>query len=475
MLRLALGTCAMGLIVAACGSSGGALPDTSPEGSTPGGPTDGAAGDASPDDATPPDPDATPADGGSDGGGDAAPPPIVWPNATSFASSDPWIMQHHDEITAMHPRALLIHFANGSTVADVTARFDLQKSAMQEATRYHGYGDPSAPPFLSYELAKLVDLTDATIPPNWTAPNSTKMPRRNGGIDFGALFGASFADAYGVPDPAQPSRNMTLCEILTKGFAQELFIVFNKSGSDANVPEILEYKQIYDGTDAKVAGQFDDCAGNGCVDPADLAAVAACGHSVRIGFLEMNGVIGNSLHVNFHNYEHIGLKAVPHFYEMYEPFENFDLRGRFGVPFDSWYDVCDYTSNDCVAFTGTDALDWKCDPGTSCAGQTGTMSPYAQGCGSAHFPANARYHYDYYNTSPVLSTCEHFGLQDGPNGADLATPYDSSKIAGWEAKYGSGVGGGWHIYAFQNFPGYKNHAKLPDGAPMKNWWPYLYY
>ncbi len=27
----------------------------------------------------------------------------------------------------------------------------------------------------------------------------------------------------------------------------------------------------------------------------------------------------------------------------------------------------------------------------------------------------------------------------------------------------------------QSFPGYGNQAKDADGAPMKNWWPFMFY
>jgi hypothetical protein len=424
-------------------------------------------GDTAPSDSATPEDSVTP---------DAAPPGLAWPNPASFRTSDPWIMQHHDEISEMHPRLLVINFANGVALADVMARYELQRRAMQDATRFHGYRDPGARPFLNYELAKLVDLTDHPIPPGWAAPNSTKMPRRNGGIDFGALFTQAYADYYAIPDPQNSAHMMTLCELLAQGTMQELYIAFNKKSSDANVPEILEYKQVYGDDDVAIPQVFEPCAGNGCVDAADVTAFAACGRSLRVGFLEMTGVIGNSLHVNGHNYEHIG-KALPHFQKMYKPFGNFDLSDRFATPFDDWYGACAYEQPaDCVTFASTDALTWACDPGTPCSGQRGTMSPYRQGCGNAHFPPNARHQYDYYNASPVLSTCEHYGLHDGPGGTDKQTVYDATQGAAYEQVYGRGhVGAGWHIYVFQNFPGYKNSSKMSDGTPMKNWWPYLYY
>src|SRR5262249_34999235 len=153
---------------------------------------------------------------------------LVWPNEVSSANSDPWLMQHHDDITEMHPRALVLHYANGSSVAQVAERWDFMAEAMSEGSRYHGYNDPSAKPFVVHELLKLVDLTDQQVPPGWSAPNSTKMPRLNGGIDFAKLYDQKRADEFAIPDPSDPSHNLTLCELLQKGVINELFIAFNK-------------------------------------------------------------------------------------------------------------------------------------------------------------------------------------------------------------------------------------------------------
>ena len=50
------------------------------------------------------------------------------------------------------------------------------------------FNDPNAKPFIVHETLKFVDLTDKQVPPNWNFPNSTKMPRKNGGIDFAQLY-----------------------------------------------------------------------------------------------------------------------------------------------------------------------------------------------------------------------------------------------------------------------------------------------
>ncbi|HEX3777175.1 MAG TPA: hypothetical protein VHV51_22035, partial [Polyangiaceae bacterium] len=170
--------------------------------------------------------------GASSAGAGGGAPLLVWPNETSFANSDPWLSQHHDEIQEMHPRFLVVNFANNRKLSDVQARFETQKAWMMEGTRYHGYSDPNAKPFLIYELAKLVDLSDPA-PSASPYPNSTKMPRRakNGGndIDYSQLFNQTYADYYAIPDPNNASHNLTLCELFAKGIVNDIFLVVNKT------------------------------------------------------------------------------------------------------------------------------------------------------------------------------------------------------------------------------------------------------
>ena len=410
------------------------------------------------------------ASAGSAGMAGAA-PALVWPNATSFANSDPWLSVHHTEIQELHPRFLVINFANNRKLDDVKARFQTQKEWMMEASRYHGYSDPNAKPFLIYELAKFVDLSD---PGTQAAQNGAKMPRRpkNGGndIDYSQLFSQQYADYYAIPDPANAAHNLTLCELFAKGIVNDVFLVVNKTAPDDQMPEILEFKQEYDNKDQKKAGKFDQYAGNGFFDPADIPAVNACGRSVRIGFLEMTGVLGNSMQVNGHNYEHIGSRAVLHFDEMFKPFANFDMDTRYKTSFTDWYGQCSKSDNTCISYPDKNSVTFM-DNGVS-----RTINPFNQACGNAHFPPNGRSNYDQTNTFTVLSTCEHYGLHDGPGGADIQTNYDLHTLDKWKDKYGvSVVGGAWYMYWFESWPGVNNKAKMPDGTPMRNWWVYLYY
>jgi hypothetical protein len=416
-------------------------------------------------------------DAGASASPDLAPAPLIWPNAEHSANSDPWIPQHHDEITEMHPRTLLLNFANNRAASDVMARWKLMSDAFSEGSRYHGYSDPTAKPFITHEVVKLVDLTDNPVPANWTFPNSTKMPRLNGGIDFAQLYNQTYADYYAIPDPANPSHNLTLCEMLQKGVINDLFIIFNKTGADGNVPEIIEYKQSYDDNDVAIAGQFDPYAGNGAFEPADLPEAKACGISLRVDFIEMTGNISGAMHVLSHNLEHIGERAVPNYAKFYFPLLNRDFDKRFNVSFADWYGISvNGSMTNFITYNDNNSVTWTCPSDSGCVGQSGTMKPFDQGCGNTHYAPNSRNSYDMANPANVLTRCEHYGLHDGPDGKDLQTPFNYTTWAQYAQKYGNdGNGGGWQIYLFQSFPGYHNKATLPDGTKIKNFWPYLYY
>ena len=103
-----------------------------------------------------------------------------------------------------------------------------------------------------------------------------------------------------------------------------------------------------------------------------------------------------------------------------------------------------------------------------------TVADWGAGCGSVHFPPNAVSQYDYYSETPAHATCEHYGLGDGPDGGDLQTRYARSNAVGYEPDHGD-CGGGWMVYMGQSMPGLDNDAIDVAGAPMMNWWPFLFY
>jgi hypothetical protein len=429
-------------------------------------------------------------DGGSaspDAGGATDPNP--WPNATSFANSDPWIAKNHDAISSMHPKVLAINFINDATTSSAQAHTNFQSNIQQVITalntgsRYHGYSNSNAPAFLQYEVAKLVDLSDGLSPPaGWNHLNSSKYPLKciSGApyqFDYSALFTQTFADYYGIADPSHASTNLTLCQLVDRGMVHEIWLHVDgdpdpytcSNGvqlNDFQLLEVVESKQKYAASSDALAGQFEPCAGNGCFSPDDATTVTACGRSVRILYVNGTRGPGCAVHSLGHGWESTARDGViPYLVPNFQHFANFDLQTRLNLPFSDWY-VC--SSVTCLTYTGSNALTW------SASGTTGTVATYDQGCGSVHFPANARAQYDDQNPFGVLSTCEHFGLKGGPGGADQQEIYTDAKSGMYDALVPD-CEGGWQVYWRQSFPGYRNGASGADGKPMKNWWPYLFY
>ncbi|HMI82489.1 MAG TPA: hypothetical protein VK550_00280, partial [Polyangiaceae bacterium] len=82
---------------------------------------------------------------------DAPNGPTTWPNCVSSANSDAWLVQHHDALTVIRPRLLILHFYNAWTKAQAEAGAQLEIRVTREGSRYHGYSQANAPPFLEYE------------------------------------------------------------------------------------------------------------------------------------------------------------------------------------------------------------------------------------------------------------------------------------------------------------------------------------
>src|SRR5262249_5909255 len=157
-----------------------------------------------------------------------------------------------------------------------------QVDAIAQGSRYHAYADATAPVFLQYQIAKVVDLTDATPPPGWTNPSSTLLPTASTGeFDPTALFSSQFADLYGFPDPTTPTRTLSLCELFEQGIVNEVWI------QDGEVPPrraplSVERKQTYDGTETAVSGSFEPGAGG----DGSLLDNIICGVTVRLAHLD---------------------------------------------------------------------------------------------------------------------------------------------------------------------------------------------
>ncbi len=409
----------------------------------------------------------------------------MWPNATSFANSDPWIPSHHDAIIQMRPKLLVLDFYERWTVAQAQAQAQNRIGAIAQSSQYHGYADSTAPVFLDYDLAGVVDLTDHVVPPNWAFESSTILPvDPTGAFDMTQLFTAKFAPNYGVADPTNPSQFLTLCQLFEQGLINELWLMTGDETTTRRPPALVEYKQVYDAQNVAIAGSFDGCTGYECVP----AGVPHCNVTTRIAYLSPFTGVGCDLVSHSVGIEHtVARRAVPYFSDNAVDFFNDDFTARYGMSFNSWDDLVGTTgwctasppaaTTPCIAYPSDTSAQGAYPPsGDGGAGGTWTISPFRQGCGTAHFPPNARYKWDYANPQAVASRCEHYNLHDGVGGSDVLDHYSSATETASAPASSDECAGGWQIYYRQNIPGLNNAAFTVDGgAQMKNWWPFLFY
>jgi hypothetical protein len=390
--------------------------------------------------------------------------PTAWPTDGHAANSDPWLALHHDVLTALRPRVLVLNFANGASTDETRRTAEAQIAALAEGSRAHGYADPDAVAFLRYDLVGIVDLTDHPAPAGWPNPSSTRLPTTpSGQFDPLALFSAQFALHYGFPDPTQPTRALSLCELYAQGIVNEVWIQDGEPGI-RRAPLYLERKQIYDGRGRAVAGAFAPCAGGegGCLE--DIL----CDVTVRLAHLDPARGPGCDLEVRGWGLEGMW-EALPAWRADADAFLNRDFDRRFGVRFQSWSGLCDQAGTPCVTYpTATRAT------GSYPDGSGWTIDPFLQGCGSALFPPNATARWDVANQTPVAARCAHFGLRDGLDGGDAYQPYSAALVADADDAVPD-CGGGWQIYWRQSMPGPATRARRSDGKPMKSWWPFLFY
>ena len=390
-------------------------------------------------------------------------PPQIWPNAISKTNSDAWLRAHHDTLTRLEPQVLVLDFYNSATVDEIHELAMRQAAALAESSRYHGYADAAAPAFVQYKIWRVIDLADHPAPPGQPLGSSLVPVTPANAFDPVQLFSEEYARRYAIADPMVPGRNLTLCELFENGTVNEVWLAV---GDDPpRGPLTLERKQVYDASGAAATGQFEPCAGGGgCLN------LPACGVTVRLAHLTPIRGLTCDVEIRTFPFESQGTwDAIPYLARNAASFFNADFR-KFNVSFDSWYDVCGTSSTPCITYpTPTSAT------GVDASGAPFSIPNFVQGCGSARFPPNARFRNDFGNPAPVQSRCEHFGLEDGPDGEDILDTYTPDKGAAASAQFGSDCGGGWQVYLRQNMPGLGNRAFATDGTRMKNWWPFMYY
>jgi hypothetical protein len=364
----------------------------------------------------------------------------------------------------MRPRILALNFVNHKSIQEMRTHMQQAIQAIAESTRYHGYNDPSAPAFLQYELAYAIDLRDSVIPPGYQYRNSTLYPRENPvqgywGFDYARLFTPEYTQLYNIADPNNPSRLLSLCELIDRGLVHEIWIYCDGDVPDVSMAEILELKPNYDENRLRKPGEMNRCAGNGCFDAEDIIP---CNRTVRIGgFNNMRGV-GCYVESLSHGMEWTGVHshAIPYLSRYFHNFAGFDLNTRYGLPFDTWY-----------AGSGRDFLSYPTETSVTynVQGTQGTLNPYDPICGNVHFAPNGREHYDQDSPYAVRTSCTHY--RDGSGQTTVFTRNDFERYF----SLAPDCMGGFLVWWRQNMPGFNNNARDDQGNPMLNWWPFLFY
>jgi hypothetical protein len=387
---------------------------------------------------------------------------VVWPNEMSKANSDPWLVENHDRITQLQPKVLVI---NLESVAhdEANALVDQHIAALEAASSFHGYDNPAAQPALAYELLKIVDAD------------------KGARIDYTAWNTQAFADQnIQIADPDDSSgRNLTLCELFERGIIHEVWCM---ASTNPKCGETQEAKQVYEPDGTQVSGRLVHVS-NGD-DITDLG----CNVTARITDFNHSRGAGCHLHAMGHAWErYMDSNAVPMLADQAQRFLNWDLDRRVNAPFRNFYGAC--TSNGSRL---TDCLVWESEirvRSGPTASEPFDIPDMSDGCGNAHFYPNTTGTYSYDVDSPdptVLTSCENYGLGNGPDGEDLKTPYNNAMT---DMLYGRSqrtcppdqpscdddCGGHGTTYLYQNFPGPGTQAKNEDGTPMQNWWVYLFY
>lgn len=389
----------------------------------------------------------------------------IWPNQVSHANSDRWLVEHHDEIRQMKPRLLVLNFDNHTARGKIEQLVDEIIAGLTEGSRRHGYKDSDSPAFLRYQVFKFVDLRETNAPQSEL--NSLLVPLKPGvtngfNVDHNRFFNDEFARHYGVRDSTRGDHFLRLDELVGRGYVHEVWIITNGDESRITAFECVELKPRYNEQLERVGDEYVQ-AGNGG-DPDQKWT----GRSVRLGFINSTRGPGCFLESLSHAIEGTSTsKAIPYFTRYFAEFAGYDLRRRWGLPFNSFYSlnyggrVVDFLDDHTLAVKA-----WKGDPLV--------VSNYFAIGGNAHWPPNARGHYDLDNTNAVLSAIEDWRIGSGAGGKDLLRPWTNESFAQYRALAPDCMGA-WLVYWRQNFPGLDNKQKGDDGKSMKNWWPFLFY
>ena len=204
--------------------------------------------------------------------------------------------------------------------------------------------------------------------------------------------------------------------------------------------ESAESKMVYSAANVAATPAKFVTVGNGPdISPGSRDAATALPCKVTTRVWDFNPTRGSGCHLHSlgHLLENYARDcAVPAFGKVALTFFNLDFRTRFGAAFNSFYDVCPYTNDVCIAWQANGTMpDLEAMSGTS-SSQTFDFKDLSAGCGNVHFPANATTQYLCTGDVNVATSCENYGLHNGAGGKDLTTPYTNAMAA---SKYGEGT------------------------------------
>ena len=161
----------------------------------------------------------------------------------------------------MRPRVLVLNFQNGRSADDARATAERQVAAVAEGSRYHAYADPAAPPFIRYEIAKVVTSpTRRRRPGGPTRPARGCRPRRRASSTCWRCSPRRSPRSTGFPIRTC-RRARCRCASCSNGESSTRSGSRTARRASRRAPLSLERKQSYDGTETAVPGSFAPNAG----------------------------------------------------------------------------------------------------------------------------------------------------------------------------------------------------------------------
>ena len=330
-------------------------------------------------------------------------------------NSDPWLVSHRTVITEMRPRVLVLNFQNGVSADSARQTASGRSPPSPRARATTATPTPRAPPFLRYEIAKVVDLTDATPPPGWPNPSSTLLPTApTGEFDLlGAVLVAVRRSSTASPIRRRRRASLSLCELFEQGLINEVWIQDGEAGRAPRAAQPRAQAELRRHRDRRprqlraqrrrrrhawtTSSAASPSASRTSTPRAGPAAISRCaaGRSNRCG------------------------RRCRRCAPTRCAFLNRDFDTRFGVRFDGWADICDQAGTHCVDYptptsargTYADGTPWSIIAVPAGVRQHDVSAQRDRGA------ATSTTH------DAVDSRCEHFGLRDGPDGNDAYEPY----------------------------------------------------